>query len=274
MADPTLDTTSTYAGMSTNEMMESVLRRRGLSLDSDNTGRVAATATEQADILRYLRRAHTLFNTEFPESFSLERATGTWTAGDTAIMLPANTMAVLAFYLNGNLCYPIEMEDLRRGTTFDEDATNNMGFTEIAGKYAQYFWRISGVADADAVANGGAGAGPVDWRPVLQLYGIDPDNALTAVPYVIDFVRYGENFTAGTVPARVMPVVQEGVIARAAALWASEENDEVVKVQAMFDMTELENPLYAAFDNRGDTAKRARWTYPTPGIQKNTRRSS
>jgi hypothetical protein len=261
MSDPTLDTTATYRGMSVNEMMEEVLRRRGLTLDSDTTGRVEATAAEQADILRYLKRAHTLFNVEYPESFALERATGTWTAGDTAIMLPANCDTLLSFYFNGTLCFPMEMEDLRRATYFDEDATNNMGFPGATLDQGQLYWRISGVADADAVANGGAGTDP-DWRPVLQLYGISEDG-LTAKPYVMDYVRFGEAFVAGTTRARVQPVVQEWLIARAAQLWASAENDEIVKALSMTDLADLDAPLWQAFDSRGDVARRARWTKPT-----------
>jgi len=261
VADPTLDTTATYTGMSVNEMMEEILRRRGLTLDSDSTGRVLATSTEQADVLRYMKRAHTLFNTEFPESYSIEQATGTWTSGDTALMMPANCMMVLSFYLNGRLQLPIEMEDVRRATYFDEDADNNMGFAWPTSESGQYYWRISGVADADLGANGGSDTGTNDWRPVLQTYG-QGDTTIAAVPYVIDFVRFGEAFTAGTVPARVHPVVQEWLICRATMLWASAENDEVAKGLAMQDIIELENPIFAAFDSRGDIARRARWTYP------------
>jgi hypothetical protein len=262
MADPTLDTTSTYAGMSVNEMMEEVLKRRGLTLDSDSTGRVEATATEQADVLRYLKRAHTMFNAEWPESYALERATGTWTAGDTAIMLPANASSVLAFWFNGVLALPIEYEDLRRGTYSDEDQTNSMAFYYTGAFREQLYWRISGVANANAVANGGDGLGPVDWRPVLQLYGYEPDDGLLAKPYVIDFVRFGEAFTAGTVPSRVHPVVQEWLISKAAHMWASSENDVTTMGVCMAEMEMHENPIYAAFDSRGDVARRGRWTYP------------
>jgi len=263
MADPTLDTTATYAGLSVNEMLEDVLKRRGLTLDSDSTGRVEATAAEQAAVLGLLKRAHTLFNTEFPESYSVERAVGTWTTGDTALMLPANCMMLLSFYLNGALCLPIEMEDLRRNTYDDDDADNDMGFVVVAATSGQFYWRISGVADADLAANGGADSGTPDWRPVVQLYGVDPDDELGADPYVLDFVRFGEAFTAGTTPARVHPVVQEWVICKTAAMWASGENDEVCRALALDDLAELAGPLFAAFDSRGDVALRARWKYPT-----------
>ena len=264
MADPTLDTTATYAGMSVNEMMEEVLRRRGLTLDSDTTGRVEATAAEQADIIRFLKRAHTLFNTEYPESYSIERTAGTWTADDTAIMLPANCMMVLSFYINGRFVKPIEMEDLRRSLRQDKDATSYLGwYGASTPDSGNLYWRISGVADANAVANGGDGLGPVDWRPVLQIYGLDPDGEqFGADPYVFDFVRFGEAFTSGTTPVRVHPVVQEWVIPKAASLWASAENDEITKGLAFADLLEIMPALWAAFDSRGDTASRARWTYP------------
>lgn len=270
MTNPVLDSTAPYVGMSTNEMMEEILRRRGLTLDSDSTGRVEASTAEQADILRYMKRAHSLFNAEFQETFSLGRVSGTWTEGDTAIMLPAGASALLSFYLNGSLCLPIEMEDLRRATYEDQFVTDAMGFQYNQSVSGQLFWRFSGVADADAVANGGAGTTP-DWRVVLQLYGVNPQDDINAVPYVMDYVRYGENFIASESAVRLHPVVQEWLVLKAASMWASAENDDTTKTLAMMEMMELEQPLWAVFDSRGDTAQRARWTYPV--LAKATRRS-
>lgn len=260
MADPTLDTTATYTGMSVNEMLEDILRRRGLTLDSDSTGRVEATAAEQADVLRYLKRAHTLFNAEYQDTFAAERATGTWVSGDTAIMLPANCMTLLSVYINGKFVFPMEMEDLRRGTRFDEDQTNNMGFAFTQKN--TLFWRIIGVADADLGANGGADTGTPDYRPVLKIYGAS-DVPIAAEPYVLDYVRGGASFVAGTSPGRVPPVVQEWLVYRATELWAGGENDEVAKGLAMAERDEIMTAVWAAFDARGDTAQVARWVFPT-----------
>jgi hypothetical protein len=271
VADPTLNTDATYTGLTVNQMLEEVLRRRGLTLDSDSTGRVVATAAEQADILLYLKRAHNLFNSEYQDSFAVERSSGTWTSGDTAIMAPANCQMVLSIYFNGRFVYPMEMEDLRRGTRFNEDATSNMGFA--FEQQGTLFWRISGVADADAVANGGGGTGVPDYRPVIQIYGSSDDNPLAAEPYVIDYVRFGTAFVAGTNPGRVPPVVQEWTILRATELWASAENDQVASALAKAERAEIMPAIWAAFDARGDTAQKARWTYPND-LSTRSRRST
>lgn len=270
MADPTLHTTTPYDGMTVNEMMEEILRRRGLTLDSDSTGRTPATTAEQNDVLRYLKRAHTMFNTVYHAAFSIQRASGTWTAGDTAIMLPDAAQQVLAVYLNGRLVHPITYEDRRRSYYRDTDVSGTyLGFEP---KSTQLYWYLSGYADADAAANGGAGAGPSDYRAVVQITGYD-DTGIDAVPYVIDYILAGEAFTASaTQIPRVPIIVQEWLILRATEMWAGAENDEVAKTLAMTERADIMQELWAAFDEMADVPDRARWTYPT--LPDNVRRSS
>lgn len=269
MTNPTLDTTAPYDGMTVNEMMEEILRRRGLTLDSDSTGRTPATSAEQADVLRYLKRAHTMFNAIYPGAFAIERVSGTWTSGDTAILLPDASQAVVSVYIDGRWVAPLSMEDRRRAAYKDTDATNNLGFTPESS--TRLYWYLSGYADADAVANGGAGAGPKDWRAVLQIAGQN-DTGILAVPYVIDYVRSGDVFAASaTEIPRIPQIVMEWLILRAAEMWASAENDEVTKTLAMTERADMMDSLWAVFDEMTDTAERARWTYPT--LPENRRRS-
>lgn len=251
MTNPTLIGQDTpWGGYTLDSIVEALLAMRGLSNDSSNTGRTAASAVEDADAKVYIKEAIDDLHAKYPNVWAIRTYTTTWTAGDHSIVLPANCGSVLAVTFNGLSLRPLSRDDYYRILRGDDEGG---GVAEGSSGVPAYY-RVVGFADADS----GVTEGLTDYRLVLRLYNT-PD---TADSLVVEYVATAPDFAFDGDDVPLAKPLQRWVLCRAAEIWGARRGDDPLVQRNERERLKVEEGLHPWFDAMRERPSRATTRYP------------
>lgn len=243
MANPTLVGSETpFSGFTLATVVERLLATFGLTEDS-TTGRTVATTEESAQARVFVRRAVSMLNGRFPSIWSIREVTGTWTAGDHSVQLPANCRSVLYVLWDGLPLQALSRDDELRILN-PNDAAGSASLPKTGGDVL--FYRTTGFVSGQIV-------------PVVRLYATPAE----AKSYAIGYNSLAPQLTTDGSTLPMMPQFQEWVLAKARELWADELNDLTQKKSSIVALNDIEKTLIPDTEAMLERPARLKWKYPT-----------
>ena len=259
MADPTLiSSDTTWAGWTVTQLLDETLRPFGLTNDSTTT-RVVASTDEETLARDAVRLAATYLNSRFPNVWARRLYSATWVSGDHSVLLPANCKFVERVFYGGLPLDSLSLEDRTRFTQSDEQGGN---WKTDSDKPRYYY--ISGIADADAVANGGAATGTSDWRMVLRIVNA-PVTGFDTEQLVIHMIARSPDFASADDAQAVEfdPLYHDWLVNRAVEVMAGKLGSaRSIHDEALAERMKVEGTIFDFLEGTGEYPSRVRWEYP------------
>ena len=261
MADPTLldYTVDTWAGWTTEELLESVLQARGLTLDPA-TMLVEAIPSEVKEARDRVRRALVELSTRYKNVWATLQFRTTWTAGDNSIALPASCAIVHNVFYGGTPQLSLSREDYVRFVKPDSQGGGYKSSRIRAGYY-----RISGISDESATP----GTTPPDYRMVLELVPL-PKSPQDTGELIVNFTAraWAMNEADDANPIQLDQLFQQWTRARATEMWGEDVNDRLTHDLGMAQRIKAEEMIFLRLEGTDEIPSRVRWRYPTRGDAK------
>jgi hypothetical protein len=260
MTNPTLITQDlTWAGWSVSDLIDNTLRPFGLTNDSTKN-RVIATTDELGLARDSVRLAATYLNSKYPNVWARRSYTvAAWTSGDDSILLPVGVKYVERVMYGGLPLTSITTEDWTRFTQSDAEGG---GYKTTNIKPMYYY--ISGIADADAVANGGSATGTPDWRMVLKLVNT-PGSGFDTEELIVYYMARSPDFLAADDAKLVEfdPLFQDWLSQRATEIMAQKFGAaRGIHDEAYAERIKIEETIFDFLEGTGELPNRVRWQYP------------
>lgn len=258
MTNPTLLTQDTaWSGWTGTEFLDEILRPFGLTNDSSTT-RVVASTDEQALARDALRLSTTYLFTQYANVWARRIYTLTWTANDHSIMLPANVKYVERVFFDGIPVDPITLEDYTRFVK--SDALGGGFKSTYASSQSSLYYMVTGIADAGAIANGGAGTS-FDYRMALRLMPTPTEAKTLVIHYICKSPDYASSDDSKAIELDTL--FHDWIVNRAAEILAA----KLGAARAILELVQnergkVEADIFNHLEGTGEMPTRVRWEYP------------
>lgn len=253
MANPTLiGQVTPFTGFTLATFVERLLATRGLT-ESEATGRTIATAADSSEARERARRAVVQLHLEFPTYFSDRTYSVTWTVGDHSILMPSDFSKARYVLFGGVPLSRLDTEERLRD--LKSVANGQTAADQLNSVSGTKFYEVVGVSEVNATTD--------PARPVMRLYE-QPTEASTLE------VRYESKPPAMTTDAQVLPydpIMQEWLLNKARALWASDASDPATARRASEDLDKLTLQVDDHQHGTREGLPSLRWKYPNQMAQ-------